>query len=88
MAVHGARTNAGEIAGGFAHEIKTPLANISRRLSFHHGYCGLEQGRKKWKMFCRSSNPSEDIMQQTLRRVRNRGYPSVLQARSDSAGSG
>ena len=30
MAVHGARTEMlGEIAGGFAHEIKTPLANIS-----------------------------------------------------------
>jgi signal transduction histidine kinase len=30
LAVHGARTEMlGEIAGGFAHEIKTPLANIS-----------------------------------------------------------
>ncbi len=48
MAVHGARTEMlGEIAGGFAHEIKTPLANISlpAELSLMD-ITDLEQGKR------------------------------------------
>src|SRR5262249_8384348 len=49
MAVHGARTEMlGEIAGGFAHEIKTPLANISLPAGLTMmDFADLEHGRKK-----------------------------------------
>ncbi len=70
MAVHGARTEMlGEIAGGFAHEIKTPLANISlpAELSLMD-LLDLEQGKKKLEdVLPELKKRLEDIMQQTFK---------------------
>jgi signal transduction histidine kinase len=70
MAVHGARTEMlGEIAGGFAHEIKTPLANISlpAELSIMD-ILDVEQGRKKLEdVLPELKTRLKDIMQQTFK---------------------
>jgi signal transduction histidine kinase len=70
MAVHGARTEMlGEIAGGFAHEIKTPLANISlpAELSMMD-LTDLEQGKKKLEdILPELKARMTDIMQQTFK---------------------
>jgi len=70
MAVHGARTEMlGEIAGGFAHEIKTPLANISlpAELSIMD-ILDIEQGRKKAEdVLPELKIRLKDIMQQTFK---------------------
>jgi signal transduction histidine kinase len=70
MAVHGARTEMlGEIAGGFAHEIKTPLTNISlpAELSIMD-LIDLEKGQKKLEdVLPELKNRMRDIMQQTMR---------------------
>src|SRR2546430_15390470 len=70
MAVHGARTEMlGEIAGGFAHESKTPLANIRlpAELSFMD-LVDLEHGKKKLEdVFAEVKKRLEDIKQQTLK---------------------
>lgn len=70
MAVHGARTEMlGEIAGGFAHEIKTPLANISlpAELSLMD-LADLEQGRKRVEdILPELKLRLKDIMQQTFK---------------------
>jgi signal transduction histidine kinase len=70
MAVHGARTEMlGEIAGGFAHEIKTPLANISlpAELSIMD-ITDLEEGRKKLEdVLPELKLRMKDIMQQTFK---------------------
>ena len=70
MAVHGARTEMlGEIAGGFAHEIKTPLANISlpAELSMMD-LRDVEQGKKKLEdIIPELKARMADIMQQTFK---------------------
>jgi signal transduction histidine kinase len=70
MAVRGARTEMlGEIAGGFAHEIKTPLANISlpAELSFID-LTDVEQGKRKIEeILPELKQRMKDIMQQTFR---------------------
>lgn len=70
MAVHGARTEMlGEIAGGFAHEIKTPLANISlpAELSILD-LTDVEKGQKKFEdVLPELKNRMRDIMQQTFK---------------------
>jgi len=70
MAVRGARTEMlGEIAGGFAHEIKTPLANISlpAELSLMD-LMDLERGKKKLEeVLPELKKRLEDIMQQTCK---------------------
>src|SRR5207253_11216444 len=66
----GARTEMlGEIAGGFAHEIKTPLANISlpAELSMMD-LTDLEQGKKKLEdILPELKARMADIMQQTFK---------------------
>ncbi len=70
MAVHGARTEMlGEIAGGFAHEIKTPLANISlpAELSIMD-IIDLEQGKKKLEdVLPELKSRMKDIMAQAFK---------------------
>ncbi len=70
MAVHGARTEMlGEIAGGFAHEIKTPLANISlpAELSIMD-LTDVEKGQKKFgDILPELKSRLKDIMQQTFK---------------------
>jgi signal transduction histidine kinase len=70
MAVRGARTEMlGEIAGGFAHEIKTPLANISlpAELCFID-LTDVEQGKRKIEeVLPELKQRMKDIMQQTFR---------------------
>jgi signal transduction histidine kinase len=70
MAVRGARTEMlGEIAGGFAHEIKTPLANISlpAELSFID-LSDVEQGKRKIEdVLPELKKRMKDIMQQTFK---------------------
>lgn len=70
MAVHGARTEMlGEIAGGFAHEIKTPLTNISlpAELSMMD-LMDLEKGQKKLEdVLPELKNRMRDIMHQTIK---------------------
>jgi len=70
MAVRGARTEMlGEIAGGFAHEIKTPLANISlpAELCFID-LTEVEQGKRKLEdVLPELKQRMKDIMQQTFR---------------------
>src|SRR5207302_1501932 len=70
LAVHGARTEMlGEIAGGFAHEIKTPLANISlpAELSIMD-IMDLEKGRKTLEdVLPELKTRLKDIMQQTFK---------------------
>jgi signal transduction histidine kinase len=70
MAVRGARTEMlGEIAGGFAHEIKTPLANISlpAELCFID-LTDVEQGKRKFdEVLPELKQRMKDIMQQTFR---------------------
>jgi signal transduction histidine kinase len=70
MAVRGARTEMlGEIAGGFAHEIKTPLANISlpAELCFID-LTDVEQGKRKFEEVLPDlKQRMKDIMQQTFK---------------------
>lgn len=70
MAVRGARTEMlGEIAGGFAHEIKTPLANISipAELSYMD-LTDLEQGKRALEeILPELKQRMKDIMSQTVR---------------------
>jgi signal transduction histidine kinase len=70
MAVRGARTEMlGEIAGGFAHEIKTPLANISlpAELCFID-LSDVEQGKRKLEdVLPELKQRMKDIMQQTFK---------------------
>jgi signal transduction histidine kinase len=70
MAVRGARTEMlGEIAGGFAHEIKTPLANISlpAELCFID-LTDVEQGKRRIEeVLPELKQRMKDIMQQTFR---------------------
>lgn len=70
MAVRGARTEMlGEIAGGFAHEIKTPLANISlpAELSFID-LTDVEQGKRKLEeVLPELKQRMKDIMQQAFK---------------------
>src|SRR5437762_4589120 len=70
MAVRGARTEMlGEIAGGFAHEIKTPLANISlpAELCFID-LTDVEQGKRKIEdVLPELKQRMKDIMQQTFK---------------------
>jgi signal transduction histidine kinase len=70
MAVHGARTEMlGEIAGGFAHEIKTPLTNISlpAELSMMD-LIDVEKGRKRMEdILPELKSRMRDIMQQTVK---------------------
>jgi len=70
MAVHGARTEMlGEIAGGFAHEIKTPLANISlpAELSIMD-IVDIEQGKRKVEeVLPELKLRLKDIMHQTFK---------------------
>ncbi len=70
MAVHGARTEMlGEIAGGFAHELKTPLANISlpAELSILD-ISDIEKGQKKFEdVLPELKIRLRDIMQQTFK---------------------
>jgi signal transduction histidine kinase len=70
MAVHGARTEMlGEIAGGFAHEIKTPLANISlpAELSIMD-IDDVEKGQKRFEDILPELKVRlKDIMQQTFK---------------------
>ena len=70
MAVHGARTEMlGEIAGGFAHEIKTPLANISlpAELSIMD-IVDIEQGKRKVEdVLPELKIRLKDIMNQTFK---------------------
>jgi signal transduction histidine kinase len=70
MAVHGARTEMlGEIAGGFAHEIKTPLANISLPAELTAmDLADVEQGRKKFEdILPELKTRMKDIMQQAFK---------------------
>ncbi len=70
MAVRGARTEMlGEIAGGFAHEIKTPLANISlpAELCFID-LTEIEQGKRKIEdVLPELKQRMKDIMQQAFK---------------------
>jgi signal transduction histidine kinase len=70
MAVRGARTEMlGEIAGGFAHEIKTPLANISlpAELCFID-LTDVEQGKRKIEeVLPELKQRMKDIMLQTFK---------------------
>jgi signal transduction histidine kinase len=70
MAVRGARTEMlGEIAGGFAHEIKTPLANISlpAELCFID-LTDVEQGKRKIEdVLPELKQRMKEIMQQTFK---------------------
>ena len=70
MAVHGARTEMlGEIAGGFAHEIKTPLTNISlpAELSMMD-LLDVEKGRKRMEdILPELKSRMRDIMKQTVK---------------------
>jgi len=70
MAVHGARTEMlGEIAGGFAHEIKTPLANISlpAELTFMD-LQDIEQGRRSiQEILPELKSRMKDIMDQAFK---------------------
>jgi signal transduction histidine kinase len=70
MAVRGARTEMlGEIAGGFAHEIKTPLANISlpAELCFID-LTDVEQGKRTIQdVLPELKQRMKDIMQQTFK---------------------
>src|SRR4030088_1782284 len=68
--MRGARTEMlGEIAGGFAHEIKTPLANISlpAELCFID-LSDVEQGKRKIEeVLPELKQRMKDIMQQTFK---------------------
>jgi signal transduction histidine kinase len=70
MAVRGARTEMlGEIAGGFAHEIKTPLANISlpAELCFID-LTDIEQGKRSLEeVLPELKQRMKDIMQQAFK---------------------
>jgi signal transduction histidine kinase len=70
MAVRGARTEMlGEIAGGFAHEIKTPLANISlpAELSFMD-LTDIEEGKRTIEEILPAlKQRMKDIMHQTFK---------------------
>jgi signal transduction histidine kinase len=70
MAVHGARTEMlGEVAGGFAHEIKTPLTNISlpAELSMMD-LIDVEKGQKRMEdIVPELKNRMRDIMHQTMK---------------------
>lgn len=63
MAVNGARTEMlGEIAGGFAHELKTPLANISLPAELSYmDLIDIEEGKR----------PVEDVLPDLKQRMRD-----------------
>jgi signal transduction histidine kinase len=70
LAVHGARTEMlGEIAGGFAHEIKTPLANISLPAELTYmDLMDLEHGRRKLEeLLPELKQRMKDIMEQSFK---------------------
>lgn len=70
MAVRGARTEMlGEIAGGFAHEIKTPLANISLPAELCYiDLTDVEQGKRRIEdVLPDLKQRMKDIMQQTFK---------------------
>jgi len=70
MAVRGARTEMlGEIAGGFAHEIKTPLANISLPAEITYmELLDVEQGKRKVEdVLPQIKERMKDIMLQTMK---------------------
>jgi signal transduction histidine kinase len=70
MAVRGARTEMlGEIAGGFAHEIKTPLANISLPAELCYiDLTDVEEGKRKIEdVLPELKQRMKDIMQQTFK---------------------
>ena len=90
MAVHGARTEMlGEIAGGFAHEIKTPLTNISlpAELSIMD-LVDVEKGEKKLEdVLPELEEPHAGHHAADDEGVgENRGDPPVFQARPRPAG--